>query len=174
MTATETSGRVLYSRKDPRKLVTHRPALHSYHAARTSRTRPAGTNPCLALRRRLAEVSDDADAPALPARCSLAAIHWTRPRRPLHVCEAFLASEPPTSGALPFVFISAADVFRPWVPAHYTETKRDPGTGIAALIARTLRAFMACICVLGWSPRAPAAAAEHARSSPAGRVCGPL
>ncbi|KAJ7478609.1 hypothetical protein B0H11DRAFT_2028031 [Mycena galericulata] len=53
----------------------------------------------------------------------------------LRVCEAFLASEPPASGALPFVFISTADVSRQWVPEHYTETKRDAGTGIAALIA---------------------------------------
>ncbi|KAJ7452347.1 mitochondrial protein [Mycena galericulata] len=53
----------------------------------------------------------------------------------LRVCEAFLASEPPGSSVRPFVFISAAEVFRPWVPARYIETKRDAETGIAALIA---------------------------------------
>lgn len=54
------------------------------------------------------------------------------------MCEAFLASEAPTevpSSVRPFVFISAADVFRPWVPARYIETKRDAEAGIAALLA---------------------------------------
>ncbi|CAK5277397.1 unnamed protein product [Mycena citricolor] len=43
----------------------------------------------------------------------------------LRVFEAFQSSSAPVGGgARPFVFISAADVFRPWVPARYIETKR--------------------------------------------------
>ncbi|KAJ7510630.1 hypothetical protein B0H11DRAFT_2215384 [Mycena galericulata] len=170
MTATETSGRVLYSRKDPRKLVPHRPALHSHHAARTSRTRPTGTNPCLALRGRLAEVSDDADAPALlrslfacrnPLDTTAPTYEAINRDSALRVCEAFLASEPPASGALPFVFISAADVFRQWVPEHYTETKRDAGTGIAALMATHSARFRGVYLRPGL-PRAPAASTPAA------------
>ncbi|KAJ7441033.1 hypothetical protein B0H11DRAFT_2096852 [Mycena galericulata] len=71
----------------------------------------------------------------------------------LRVCEAFLASEPPASGALPFVFISAAD--------HYTETKRDAGTGIAALIATHSARFRGVYLRPGL-PRAPAASTPAA------------
>ncbi|KAJ6547622.1 mitochondrial protein [Mycena capillaripes] len=58
----------------------------------------------------------------------------------LRVCEAFLASAPPAEGASsarvrPFVFISAADVFRPWIAARYIETKRDAERGIDQLLA---------------------------------------
>ncbi|KAJ7046842.1 hypothetical protein C8F04DRAFT_937673 [Mycena alexandri] len=58
----------------------------------------------------------------------------------LRVCEAFTASAPPASssgGAMerPFVFISAADVFRPWIDARYIETKRAAERGIDALLA---------------------------------------
>ncbi|KAJ6496734.1 mitochondrial protein [Mycena vitilis] len=55
----------------------------------------------------------------------------------LRVCEAFLASAPPAQGssARPFVFISAADVFRPWIAARYIETKRAAERGIEQLLA---------------------------------------
>ncbi|KAJ7774549.1 NAD-binding protein [Mycena maculata] len=57
----------------------------------------------------------------------------------LRVCEAFLASAPSAeSDSAPrraFVFISAADVFRPWVPARYIETKRTAEAGLATLLA---------------------------------------
>ncbi|KAJ7632680.1 mitochondrial protein [Roridomyces roridus] len=53
----------------------------------------------------------------------------------LRVCEAFVASTSSKSSQRPFVFISAADVFRPWVPARYIETKRDAEKGIDALLA---------------------------------------
>ncbi|KAJ7172420.1 mitochondrial protein [Mycena filopes] len=56
----------------------------------------------------------------------------------LRVCEAFTASAPPTEGPSnqrPFVFISAADVFRPWIDARYIETKRDAEQGIEELIS---------------------------------------
>ncbi|KAJ7109437.1 hypothetical protein C8R44DRAFT_634992 [Mycena epipterygia] len=63
----------------------------------------------------------------------------------LRVCEAFLASAPPAEGSRldvrPFVFISAADVFRPWIPARYIETKREAERGIAALLAADARRF---------------------------------
>ncbi|KAJ7940579.1 mitochondrial protein [Mycena leptocephala] len=56
----------------------------------------------------------------------------------LRVCEAFLASAPPaeaaSSAVRPFVFISAADVFRPWIAARYIETKRAAERGIAQLL----------------------------------------
>ncbi|KAJ7063361.1 mitochondrial protein [Mycena amicta] len=54
----------------------------------------------------------------------------------LSTCEAFMSSKPPAEdrGPRPFVFISAEDVFRPWVPARYIETKRAAEQGIAALL----------------------------------------
>lgn len=56
----------------------------------------------------------------------------------LRVCEAYMASAPPAdarAGARPFVFLSAADVFRPWVPARYLETKREAERGLDTLLA---------------------------------------
>ncbi|KAF7338249.1 adenylate kinase [Mycena venus] len=56
----------------------------------------------------------------------------------LRVCEAFLESAPPAEASSlvrPFVFISAADVFRPWISARYIETKRAAERGIAQLFA---------------------------------------
>ncbi|KAJ7774899.1 hypothetical protein B0H16DRAFT_78881 [Mycena metata] len=60
----------------------------------------------------------------------------------LRVCEAFTASAPPAEASSsgngpmerPFVFISAADVFRPWIDARYIETKRAAETAIDALL----------------------------------------
>lgn len=55
----------------------------------------------------------------------------------LHVCQTFLSSEQveptstpgaegsPPSSPRPFVYISAEDIFRPFIPARYIETKRE-------------------------------------------------
>lgn len=45
----------------------------------------------------------------------------------LRVCEAYLAteSEVPLPGPRPFVYVSAEDIFRPFIPARYIETKRE-------------------------------------------------
>lgn len=45
----------------------------------------------------------------------------------LRVCEAFFStdSEVPLSGPRPFVYVSAEDVFRPFIPAKYIQTKRE-------------------------------------------------
>ncbi|KAJ6596954.1 mitochondrial protein [Mycena vulgaris] len=62
----------------------------------------------------------------------------------LRVCEAFLASTPPADApgsARPFVFLSAADIFRPWVPARYIETKRAAERGLDALLAAAPERF---------------------------------
>ncbi|KAJ7905563.1 hypothetical protein B0H14DRAFT_3078991 [Mycena olivaceomarginata] len=91
----------------------------------------------------------DADAPALlraffADRNPLAPAHnhlrSDQPRRGYHgalrVCAAFLDSAPPSSAVRrPFVFISAADVFRPWISARYVQTKRAAERGIAQLLA---------------------------------------
>ncbi|KAF7294884.1 adenylate kinase [Mycena indigotica] len=53
----------------------------------------------------------------------------------LSVCEAFVNSKPPAENSVrPLVFISAEDVFRPWVSARYIETKREAERGITALL----------------------------------------
>ena len=45
----------------------------------------------------------------------------------LRVCETFLASVPKVEieGPRPFVYVSAEDIFRPFIPARYIETKRE-------------------------------------------------
>ncbi|KAJ6502494.1 NAD-binding protein [Mycena sanguinolenta] len=55
----------------------------------------------------------------------------------LRVCEVFRDSAPPPASTTsrPFVFISAADVFRPWIDARYIDTKRAAERGIADLLA---------------------------------------
>ncbi|KAI0340097.1 mitochondrial protein [Trametopsis cervina] len=55
----------------------------------------------------------------------------------LRVCEAFVTSEPttPLAHARPFVYISAEDVFRPFISPRYIETKRDAEAGIMQLTA---------------------------------------
>ncbi|KAJ7235461.1 hypothetical protein B0H12DRAFT_1027424 [Mycena haematopus] len=53
----------------------------------------------------------------------------------LRVCEAFLDSPSATSSPRPFVFISAADVFRPWISPRYIQTKRAAERDIAELLA---------------------------------------
>ncbi|KAJ7111573.1 mitochondrial protein [Mycena crocata] len=91
----------------------------------------------------------DADAPALlraliggrnPLARNIPTYETMNRDSALRVCAAFLDSAPPAEGgaassARPFVFISAADVFRPWIPARYIETKRDAEAGIAELLA---------------------------------------
>lgn len=57
----------------------------------------------------------------------------------LRVCEAFLNSHNSTgadAGAAPrpFVYVSAEDVFRPWVSARYLETKREAERGIEQMM----------------------------------------
>ncbi|KAK7020565.1 adenylate kinase [Favolaschia claudopus] len=60
----------------------------------------------------------------------------------LRVCQAFIDSAPPAeqtassaAPARPFVFISAADVFRPWISTRYIETKRAAERGIDQLLS---------------------------------------
>ncbi|KAF9075236.1 mitochondrial protein [Rhodocollybia butyracea] len=55
----------------------------------------------------------------------------------LRVCEAFLSSGEYTqfSSQRPFVYISAEDIFRPWIPARYVETKREAELGIEAMLS---------------------------------------
>ncbi|KAH8107046.1 mitochondrial protein [Cristinia sonorae] len=57
----------------------------------------------------------------------------------LRVCEAFAAteSEIPLDGPRPFVFVSAEDVFRPFIPTRYIETKREAEMYIEGILGRT-------------------------------------
>jgi len=49
----------------------------------------------------------------------------------LRVCEAFVsAKQDPLSSKRAFVYLSAEDIFRPFVPARYIETKREAEWGI--------------------------------------------
>jgi hypothetical protein len=52
------------------------------------------------------------------------------------MCETFTSSEPPTdiAGPRPFVYISAEDVWRPFIPAGYINSKREAEQGIAAML----------------------------------------
>ncbi|TFY57662.1 hypothetical protein EVJ58_g6884 [Rhodofomes roseus] len=45
----------------------------------------------------------------------------------IRVCEAFVSSTPsvPLDGPRLFVYVSAEDIFRPFIPARYIETKRE-------------------------------------------------
>ncbi|KAJ4487895.1 mitochondrial protein [Lentinula aciculospora] len=55
----------------------------------------------------------------------------------LRVCEAFLSSGEGKQfpSPRPFVYISAEDVFRPFIPARYVETKREAEIGIEAMLS---------------------------------------
>lgn len=55
----------------------------------------------------------------------------------LRVCEAFVTSEPatPLAHARPFMYISAEDVFRPFISPRYIETKREAEAGIMRMTA---------------------------------------
>ncbi|KAF8212176.1 hypothetical protein K438DRAFT_1439771, partial [Mycena galopus ATCC 62051] len=97
----------------------------------------------------------DADAPALlralfADRNPLSPPHTTYEAinrdAALRVSEAFLDSAPPPAGASsprPFVFISAADVFRPWISARYITTKRAAERGITDLFVPHAERFRA-------------------------------
>ncbi|TFK54768.1 NAD-P-binding protein [Heliocybe sulcata] len=53
------------------------------------------------------------------------------------VCDAFLSSKSEIKLEVPraFVYLSAEDVLRPWVPSRYIETKREAELGIERMIA---------------------------------------
>ncbi|KAE9409681.1 NAD(P)-binding protein [Gymnopus androsaceus JB14] len=55
----------------------------------------------------------------------------------LRVCEAFLSSghDKQYSFPRPFIYISAEDVFRPFIPARYIETKREAEMGIETMLS---------------------------------------
>ncbi|TCD64650.1 hypothetical protein EIP91_003810 [Steccherinum ochraceum] len=59
----------------------------------------------------------------------------------LRVCEAFVAteSEVPLPAPRPFVFVSAEDVFRPFVPSRYIETKREAELYIEEMMSQNDR-----------------------------------
>ncbi|EKM55358.1 uncharacterized protein PHACADRAFT_173469 [Phanerochaete carnosa HHB-10118-sp] len=54
----------------------------------------------------------------------------------LHVCEAFMSSAPDTPLPHPraFVYVSAEDIFRPFIPARYIESKREAELGIERMM----------------------------------------
>ncbi|KAA1471113.1 mitochondrial protein [Dentipellis sp. KUC8613] len=54
----------------------------------------------------------------------------------LRVAETFFESKPtiPVEGPRPFVFISAEDIFRPFIPARYIETKREAEIAIENML----------------------------------------
>jgi hypothetical protein len=55
------------------------------------------------------------------------------------MCKSFAASEPPPDmdSARPraFVYVSAEDIFRPWIPAGYIRSKRQAETLIDGIVA---------------------------------------
>lgn len=55
----------------------------------------------------------------------------------LQVCRTFLSSAPPESLDKPraFVFVSAEDIWRPWISARYIETKREAEARIDQLVS---------------------------------------
>ena len=55
----------------------------------------------------------------------------------MRVCEAFVASEPEVALPKPraFVYVSAEDIFRPFIPAKYIETKRRAELDIGKITA---------------------------------------
>lgn len=56
----------------------------------------------------------------------------------LRVCEAFVSTPPADNLKIdtprPFVFISAEDIFRPFISARYIETKREAEQGIEKMM----------------------------------------
>jgi len=55
----------------------------------------------------------------------------------LQVCEAFMTSKPttPLAHPRPFVYVSAEDIFRPFISARYIETKREAELGIERMMS---------------------------------------
>ena len=52
------------------------------------------------------------------------------------MCEAFVKSEGEVEGRpRAFVYVSAEDIFRPFVPARYIESKREAEHGIERILA---------------------------------------
>ncbi|KDQ60943.1 hypothetical protein JAAARDRAFT_55673 [Jaapia argillacea MUCL 33604] len=54
----------------------------------------------------------------------------------LRVCDAFLSATPQTESSDPkaFVYVSAEDTLRPWIPARYIETKREAEKEIESMV----------------------------------------
>jgi len=54
----------------------------------------------------------------------------------LRVCETFLSISPNVQsvGPRPFVYVSAEDIFRPFISARYIETKREAEQGIEEMM----------------------------------------
>ncbi|KAH8116919.1 NAD-binding protein [Phellopilus nigrolimitatus] len=57
----------------------------------------------------------------------------------LTVCKTFAAASEPTADVAaatrrPFIYVSAEDIFRPFIPARYIETKREAERGITELL----------------------------------------
>ncbi|EPQ58023.1 NAD P-binding protein [Gloeophyllum trabeum ATCC 11539] len=55
----------------------------------------------------------------------------------LRVCEAFLSAQPEVqlNGPRAFVYLSAEDVLRPWIPSRYIETKREAEMYIEQMVS---------------------------------------
>jgi len=55
----------------------------------------------------------------------------------IRVCETFLSSAAPPAmdRSRAFVYVSAEDIFRPWIPAKYIETKREAESRIDQMLA---------------------------------------
>ncbi|KZT26534.1 NAD-P-binding protein [Neolentinus lepideus HHB14362 ss-1] len=55
----------------------------------------------------------------------------------LQVCDAFLSARPEiqVEGPRAFVYLSAEDVWRPWIPSRYIETKREAEIYIDQMVA---------------------------------------
>ena len=53
------------------------------------------------------------------------------------VAHTFLDTKPEVEGDVPraFVYLSAEDIFRPWIPARYIETKREAETALESMFA---------------------------------------
>jgi len=56
----------------------------------------------------------------------------------LRVCETFLSTPPPASLSRPraFIYVSAEDIFRPWISERYIQTKRETESRIAQLLSQ--------------------------------------
>lgn len=56
----------------------------------------------------------------------------------LQVCETFLSTQPPSTPSLPnpraFVYVSAEDIFRPFISARYITTKRETELSIRSMV----------------------------------------
>ena len=57
-------------------------------------------------------------------------------RSALRVCATFVSTalDVPLASPRAFVYVSAEDVFRPWIPAPYIESKREAELGIERIL----------------------------------------